>query len=175
MSDDPLEQFGPAMAALTEKQRLFVLAMAADPLGNATKWAKAAGYADIDANPRVKGHLNLHNPKVEAAILEVSRSMLATVGPALATAGMIRLARNPKHPAHARAVEMLANRVGLHEVQEIHVKRSDETAEAKVARIRQMAEMLGIDPAQLLGVNVAEKPQKMIDVTPEKPDGASNE
>lgn len=141
------------MAALSEKQRKFVLAMLADPYGNPTKWARAAGYADCGANARVKGHLNIHSPAVEAAVLEVSRSMMATVGPVLAAAGLIRMAGNPKHRNHARAVEMLANRVGLHEVQEVHVRKTDQTGDALMARIKALADKHGMDADRLLGVN----------------------
>lgn len=155
MADETLSEpeWGPAMSALTEKQRRFVLAMAADPFGNATDWARAAGYSDVKEGAKVRGHGCMHSPKVEAAVLEFSRSMLGTVGPILATQVMLRAAANPKGKNRLRAAEMIANRVGLHEVQEVHVRRTDETLEAKVVRLKQLAAALGVDPAALIGVN----------------------
>lgn len=152
-----LGEFGPAMRALSEKQRAYVQAMAADPFGNPSRWAKAAGYADCGANTRVKGHLCAHDPKIQAAIFEYGQSMLGTMGPLLAAAGMIRIARNPKHKQHFKALEAIANRVGLHETTEhvVNVNHSDRTGAAMAERITQLAGVLGIDPGQLLGVNAA--------------------
>ncbi len=151
-TDEPV--FGPAMAALTPKQRQFVLAMAADPFGNATKWAQAAGYSATSyGSLRVRAHVLMHDPKVEAAVLEVGRSMLNGVGPILAAHVMLRAAADPKNRYHLRAAEMLANRVGMHEVQELQVKRTTESAEEKVAKIKLLAAILGVDPASLLGTN----------------------
>jgi phage terminase small subunit len=147
-------EFGPAMLALTEKQRRFVLAMAADPFGSASDWARLAGYADCGANPRVKAHLNLHSEAVQAAVLEYSRGMLNTIGPMLATTAMLRAAANTKNKNHLRAAEMIANRVGLHEVQEVHVRKTDQTGAAMVERLRALAKKHGLDADALIGGNV---------------------
>lgn len=149
---DELE-YGPAMAALTEKQRRFVLAMASDPFGSAAAWARAAGYSDKSEGAKVYGHYLLYSPKIEEAVLEVGRSMMTTVGPVLAAHAMLRAAANPRHPKHLRAAEMLANRVGLHEVQEVRVRRTDETIAAKLERLRELAALLGVDAAALIGAN----------------------
>lgn len=153
MTDD---DWGPAMRALTDKQRGYVLAMAADPFGNPTRWAKAAGYSDKSQAAKVTAHYLAHNPKVEAAVQEFARSSLHTLGPMLATAGMLRIARNPNHPKHMRALETIANRVGLHETteQRMSVHHTDRTGVAMLERIKELAVVLGVDPARLLGVNV---------------------
>jgi hypothetical protein len=39
-------EHGPAMRALTDKQRKFVMAALADPEGNPVAWARLAGYRD---------------------------------------------------------------------------------------------------------------------------------
>lgn len=152
---DDLVELGPAMRALTERQRKFVLAMAVNPYGNAAAWARAAGYSDVKEGAKVRGHHLMHSPAVEAAVLEVAQGMMNTAGPILAAAGMLRAAANPRHKRHMQAVEMLANRVGLHEVKEVRVKKTDETGEALMERIRRLAGVLGVDADGLVGANVA--------------------
>lgn len=161
---DGAQSYGPAMLALNEKQRLFVLAMAADPFGNPTKWARAAGYSDKSDGAKVRGFHLIHSPAVEEAVLEYARGQLNTLGPILATFGMLRIARNPRHPKHLKAIDMLANRVGLHETTEhrVIVNHTDKTGEGVMERIRLAAEKLGVDPSVLLGENVA-SPMKLIE------------
>jgi hypothetical protein len=158
---DDLTELGPAMRALNERQRKFVMAMAADPFGNAAKWARAAGYSDKSEAAKVTGHHLIHHPMIEAASFEVAAGLMGTVGPLLAARGMLRVAANPKHKKHLQAIEMLANRVGLHEVKEVRVKRTDETGEALLDRVKRLARELGVDPESLIGANAA--PQKMIE------------
>lgn len=151
---DEFTELGPAMRALNERQRKFVLAMASDPFGNASKWARAAGYSDKSGAARVRGHYLVYHPMIEAAAFEVAAGLMGSVGPILAAQGMLRAAANPKHKKHMQAVEMLANRVGLHEVKEVRVKRTDETGEALIERVKRLARELGVDPDSLIGANV---------------------
>lgn len=150
------------MMALNERQRLFVLAMAANPFGNPTKWARAAGYSDHKEGAKVRAFHLMHSPKVEAAVMEFAAGQLNTLGPILATFGMLRIARNPKHPKHLRAIEMVANRVGFHEKTEhkVTVDHRDQTGTAVIERIKAAAAKLGVDPAVLLGANA---PMKLIE------------
>ncbi len=160
------DQYGPAMLELTEKQRKFVLAMAADPLGNATKWARTAGYSqESQGSIRVAGCKVLHDEKVQAAAREVAAAHLNLFGPILASTGLLRIAKNPKHKDHTRALEMIANRVGLHETTEHRVTVDDKrpsTDAARIARITELAGELGVDIAKLLGGNVS-RPMKVIE------------
>lgn len=60
------------------------------------------------------------------------------------------------------------NCVGLHELTEhrVKVEHTEESAEAKVERIKQIAALLGVDVGQLLGRNVSQKmdrEQKLIE------------
>jgi phage terminase small subunit len=155
---------GPAMQALTERQRNFVLAMAADPFGSQTDWAKSAGYQNSEGGFRVQACVVMAHPKVKAAVLEVAKQLLHTVGPIVATNALLRAAADPTDRNHIKAAELIANRAGLHEVQEIHVHKTDDTFEAKLGRMKQLAEFLGIDPQQIAGANKT----KVIDVTPAK-------
>lgn len=169
--DDLVQPFGPAMLALSERQRKFVLAMAADPFGNPTRWARAAGYSDKSEAAKVRGFELIHSKAVEDATLEFARNQLNTLGPIIATFAMLRIARDPKHDKHLKAVEMVANRIGLHEVSEQRhfVEHTDRTSDAVIDRIKAAAAKLGVDPAALLGQNAS--PMKVIEHQPAKPDG----
>jgi len=153
--DEAEGDYGPAMRALPVQQRRFVLAMTANPFGQQKEWAIAAGYEP--ARARITASELVHDPRIEAAVFEVSRAYLCTVGPILATAGLLRIARDRKHPKHMRALETLANRVGLHERTEhvMQVTHTDATGAALLERVRRLATDLGLEPAALLGVNEA--------------------
>jgi hypothetical protein len=146
---------GPAMSALNERQRRFVLAMMSDPYGSATSWAKAAGYSDVAEGCKVRASELLRHPKVEAATQEVARALMMTVGPVLAVAGLLRVAGDPEHPQHVRAAELLANRRGFSEKQQIEVVHRDLTGDALVARLRALADRHGLDAEKLLGISGA--------------------
>ena len=100
VSDEP--EFGPAMSALTEKQRRFVLAMLADPFSNGAAWAKTAGYSVASNGHRVAACRMLRDPRIERAVFEVACSHLNSAGPALAVQNLLRIARDPKHSITAR-------------------------------------------------------------------------
>jgi hypothetical protein len=153
MTDD-LQNFGPAMRALTEKQRAFVIAMLTEPFKPAAHWARVAGYTDNGkAGIRVRAHHLVHDERIEAAVAEVCRGTMNILGPVLATQGLIRIARNPKHAKHHWALEKLANRVGFHETTEHKVTVDHGSGGDILQRIRDAASLLGVDPAQLLGAN----------------------
>lgn len=156
-------RFGPKMAALTEKQRGYVLAMLASPFGNPTQWARTAGYSDVKEGAKVRAHGLAHDPRIAEAADEVARQHLGTMGPVLGLAVAIRIAKNPKHPKQLRAAEMLLNRVGLHEKTE-HLVTVDHSVNAAgmVERIKAAAALLGVDAAALLGGNTPE-PLKLIE------------
>lgn len=163
---DDLESFGPAMRALTEKQRRYVLAMLANPFGNPTRWARDAGYSDVKEGAKVRAHFLAHNPAIERAVNEVARQWLTTRGPILGIAVMMRTAANPDHPKQLRAAEMLANRAGFHETTEhtVNVNHSDRTGVAMAERIRALAGVLGVDADRLLGLNApVTEPVKLIE------------
>ena len=114
--------YGPAMAKLTEKQRRYVLAMAADPLGNPTRWVKIAGYErSTDGGFRVAAFRLAHDKRIEAAAREVAQMHLNTFGPLLGIGVMIRIARDKNHPKQLAAAEALADRTGFHATQEVRV------------------------------------------------------
>jgi phage terminase small subunit len=158
VSADNLYELGPAMLALNDAQRRFVFAMASNPFGTQKEWAIAAGYSDVKDGAKVRAHELLHNPKIERAVREYAKFHLGTFGPLLASAVMLRVARNPRHPQHLRAAEMIANRVGLHETTQhvVSVEHTDRTGAAMVEKIKRLAEKHGLNAASLIGENVIE-------------------
>jgi phage terminase small subunit len=106
-------ELGPAMRVLTEKQRRFVLALFEAPkkYGRGVFAAERAGY---DASSRgnlsiIASQLNA-DPKVQAAIAEVSQARLTILGPT-AVYALEKLLENPKHRDHGRALGMVMDRV----------------------------------------------------------------
>lgn len=157
MDDIDLANLGPAMRALTPMRRKFVMAMASNPFGNPTEWARQAGYSDVANGAKVQAHHIMHDPRLENAVMEVAKGTLGLMGPLIAVQGLLRIAQDKAHPKNLRALETLANRVGLHESTEhtVKVEHTDRTGEAMVERIKALAERLGADPARLLGSNAA--------------------
>lgn len=161
-----MSEWGPAMAGLTDLQRRYVLAMQFEPMGNATQWARMAGYEDNGKTGiRVTAHRLAHDPAITAAIQECAQATLHHVGPMLGVAVMLKIARDSKHPKQLLAAIALANRSGFHETTEhvMHVQHSGMTGEAMIARITELAGELGMDAARLLGRNAAGKPMKVIE------------
>jgi phage terminase small subunit len=154
---------GPAMSALTERQRRFVQAMLSDPYASAASWARAAGYSNANAACRTRAFELLRDARVEAAVFEVARSVMATVGPILATHVLMRTAANPDHPQQVRAAELIANRTGFSEKQQIEVVHRDLTGDALIARLRALAERHGLDAEKLLGQKISPEETKVIE------------
>jgi phage terminase small subunit len=156
---------GPCMAVLTERQRKFVLAMASDPYGSQASWARAAGYSNANEACRTRAFELLRDPRIEAATFEVARAVMATVGPVLAMHVLTQTAADPKHPQQVRAAELIANRTGFSEKQQIEVVHRDLTGDALIARLRALAERNGLDAEKLLGISGA----KVIEHVPASP------
>jgi hypothetical protein len=168
---EPFE-YGPKMAALTELQRNYIKAQMAKPFANPTVWCRMAGYSDKGKGAKVTAFRMKHDLRLEQAAEEYAAHMMHRDGPVLAVAGIMQIARNSKHPKQLRALETLANRVGLHELSEhrVMVEHRDESAEAKVERIRMLAQLLGVDVADLLGRNVV-RGEEAKDVSPKQIEG----
>ncbi len=155
MDDD--YEFGPAMAALTEKQRGFVMAMVEVPGCSHAEAARRAGYSDVKDGAKVRGHYLAHSPAIQVAIREeagkrLNASSLAAAGVLLAlmTDGDI----SPKD--RIKAAGMLLDRSGFGAASTLNVNKTvtDRTGAGMLERIRQLAAANGIDPVKLLGGNV---------------------
>lgn len=151
MIDDP--EYGPAMQALSEKQRAFVMAMIEVPGCSHAAAARRAGYSDVAEGAKVRGHYLAHNPSVQAAIREESGKRLNAAS--LTAAGVLmQLLTDEAVEAKDRikAAGMLLDRSGFGAAQTINVNKTttDRTGKAIMERIVALASKHGLDPQQLL-------------------------
>jgi hypothetical protein len=79
---------------------------------------------------------------------------------------LLKTAADPKHPMQIKAAVAIANRVGLHPVQEVKVHHS-ESLGTKVERLKDLAALLGIDLAAVVGPNL--EPVKQIEHRADSP------
>jgi phage terminase small subunit len=156
MTDD--QEYGPAMAALSEKQRAFVMAMIEVPGCSNAEAARRAGYSDVAEGAKVRGFYCAHNPAVQEAMREEAGKRLNSSS--LAAAGvLLKLltdeAIEPKD--RIKAAGMLLDRSGFGAAQTINVNKTvtDRTGPAMLERIAELAARHGLDPAKLLGANVS--------------------
>lgn len=158
---------GPAMSALNDKQRAFVIAMFALGCRDPVEAARAAGYPDNGGTGiRVQAHRLAHNENVQAAILEESKRRVRSLLP-FAVNKLEEMADTPGKNQFP-AVMAVLNRGGLHEIAERNVNVTVSlTREEQDERITLLAQKLGLDPIQLLGSVDAE----FDDVTTVAPDG----
>lgn len=149
------------MAALSEKQRKFVMAMVEIPGISQAAAARAAGYSDVSEAAKVRGHHLAHNETVLAAIHEVASSRLRAHS-LLAADVVIEIASNtdldPKE--RLKAAGMLLDRTGFGAAQTINVNktliRKVDVSEAAV-RIAEFREKFPLQFAKMIGA-VAPEP-----------------
>lgn len=147
---------GPAMAALTEKQRAFVLALRElpDRKGRFIEAYRRAGFDGTPDTVKTGAHRLAHHPKILAAIKEVAFGMMSCEG-----IGMISMLLDIAYgdiPANAsermKAAGMVLNRIGMsettqHKVQVEHTVNNEDQLE----KLYRFARVLNIEPKQLLG------------------------
>ncbi len=155
MSED---DFGPAMAALNERQRAFVMAMIEYPGITQGKAAEIAGYTPSGSPGalRVHGHYCAHNPAVQAAMREEAGKRLASTSLMAANVLMQILTDDGVDAKdRIRAAGMLLDRSGFGAAQTINVNKTttDRTGAGMLERIRALAAANGLDPVKLLGGN----------------------
>ena len=146
-------EMGPAMSALSQPQRNFVMALL-DNGGNQSQAYADAGYKVTNANCSKSGGWRLaHMPAVQDALLEVSKARIRSSG-IKAVSFLIETLDTDSVSVRDRmkAAQMLMDRQGLHASSEsvstvVHKLDSAEMT----AKIKLLAEGLGIDPSQLLG------------------------
>jgi phage terminase small subunit len=155
------DEFGPAMAALNERQRSFVMAMIEFPGISFADAARRAGYSDVADGAKVRGHYCAHNPTVQAAIREEASKRLNAASLTAANVLMSLLTDEGVEPKdRIKAAGMLLDRSGFGAAQTINVNKhvTDNSGKAVMERIEKAAAVLGIDPETLLGV----QPMKVI-------------
>ncbi len=159
MMDDDRIEHGPAMSALSERQRQFVLAMIEFPGISQTKAAAKAGYRNSPGGMRVQGHYLAHHPGVQEAIREEAGKRLNASSLTAANVLMAFLTdKNVEAKDRIKAAGMLLDRSGFGAMQTIHVNKTvtkkidASAAEARIAEFRHkfpemFAKLVGVDAA----------------------------
>ena len=150
---DEVSDFGPAMAALNEKQRAFVMAMIEFPGITQAEAARRAGYSDVKDGAKVRGHYCAHNPAVQAAIREEAGKRLNSTSLMAANALLAMLTDEGVEPKDKiKAAGMLLDRSGFGAAQTINVNKTttDRTGKAIMDRIAALSQKLGVDATKLL-------------------------
>jgi hypothetical protein len=144
--DDNRENDGPAMSALTEPQRAFVICMCQTGMmpDMAHKAAAAAGFLGANAGYRMMRNTNVLLALKEEAGKRVLGAALVGVGTILA------IATDPTSKDQFKAAKYLAEMNGFTVEQKIVVEHVKKTEAALVDEIRAKAARLGIDPSSLL-------------------------
>ncbi|MGE3279725.1 MAG: terminase small subunit [Alphaproteobacteria bacterium] len=147
------EDFGPAMLALNDRQRTWVLAYI-ETGGNATEACRRAGYGDSErGSAKIQGYRNKNNPKIQAAIVEMIDGQAKSDGVRVGFQALLEIAGNPQHKDQAKAAIALVNLAGLGiTVQHKHDVKIELTVEEKVQQLKQFAEIIGVAPDKVLGV-----------------------
>jgi hypothetical protein len=161
------EDCGPAMAALTEKQRRFVMELRYGPAGygSEVRAARAAGYGNsrsTDNSMKVTAHQTLHNPKVQNALHEIGGKVIRAEA-FQSIKNTVTIANDLTHRDCLKANIALMDRGGF-AVETHHtvtVERSPATialaTEQILQRIALLTAKLGLEPVkQIEGTAVAE-------------------
>lgn len=149
-----IENFGPAMQALTPERRLFVLTVLDAPtISYSAAYARCFPGAQSPGAIRVSAWRVAHDPRVLAAFQEEASKRLQA-GAILGASVLIEIAQDPLHKDRLKAASTLLNRIGLHEKTE-HKTTVEHTlnSEQMIAEITTLAKTLGLDPAKLIGQN----------------------
>lgn len=158
-------RMGPALKALNDRQRAFVVALVSG--ASQGKAAQAAGYNGTEEVLRVTGHRLAHDEKVQAAIVEETRKKFRFAAVAAADYLVAALTdAGVKDQDKIKAATAILDRGGLHVLTEHRVTlAADESLGDQVSRV---VEVLGRDVARsLLGRMVDD----VTDVVPKEADG----
>ena len=141
--EDPAEEdLGPAMIALNQQQRRFVVGWVRSKGKNAAAAARAAGYSDSSEAAKVSAHRLLRQANVLAALKEeADRQLDATAVLAILHLGGLVEHKEPK--VRAAAIDSVLDRTGYGRktTQDIRVEHVDNRSTAEIAAA--MAKMLG--------------------------------
>ena len=146
------EDLSPVMKTLTDRQRRFVVAWC--HTGNRELAAKLAGYAgEIGETKLDVGAFKVwHNPKVQEAIREHSRTTLASFLPAASKALQDGLELGDVKDRAALAVKIFERSgLGFNQMMEHKVTHVDESREDMIKELIKIAKRRGQDPAELIG------------------------
>jgi hypothetical protein len=154
---EPAPEWGPAMAALSEKRRALVIALFdedAPKEGKGIYAAQVAGYGTPTSSKKSLGVIAgriIHSAPVQAAIAEYSRQVNRAITPE-AIMALKNVIRDPKHKDHARAIAMVIDRADP--LQTMHTVKVEDSRPASpeitarvLQRIDELARRAGLLPA----------------------------
>lgn len=147
---EDLDGYGPAMLALTARQRAFVKASMNHPTANQAKLAEIAGFTGSPQSLQVTGHRVQHDEKVLAAMNEEAGKRMRTGG-LIGVSAVIEIALNKTHKDHLKAALALMDRTGFHALSEHKVTVDDKRPQSKKELIdatKNVLAELGMTPAQ---------------------------
>ncbi len=147
--------YGPAMMALTDRQRAFVIYMFQTGMRSAAAGARAAGAPQgphwdgvhNTVQMRRAGHLLLHHPKVQAAMLEYGKGAFRAAAPK-AIEMMQALAFNGKtEQIKLAATREILDRGGFAPTVNVDHKHTVTISyDEKVNRLKELVRLNGGDP-----------------------------
>lgn len=147
---------GPAMLALpNDRWRDFCrMYVRRGRMGAGDALVRAAGFGvNSGVGRRVQAHRLMHDPRMQAAIIEETQRWMATAAPLAAHRIVAALSEEDTGVA-LKAANMIFDRVGLHAVSEQR-QTVEHRADPEVFReIAALAMALGIEPRRLLGNRV---------------------
>lgn len=128
---EDLSTYGPAMQALTPKQRAFVEAYMEHPTWIPRQLAELAGYSATSRNSiTVYSHRLMKDERILAAMNEEAGKRLKTGG-LIGVAAVVKIALNESHKDHLKAALALMNRTGFHELSEHKITVDDKRPQTK--------------------------------------------
>jgi len=143
------ESYGPAMRALTDGQRRFVIALLETGARDQKLAATMAGYSPTTAANM--GCRMAHMPAVQLAMREEAEKRLRA-GALLGASVMIEIASDVMHKDRFKAADRLLGAAGLTvETVQRHIIEDHRSDNELRDAIVSMAKKHGLDPAKLLG------------------------
>ena len=141
-----IEEYCPAMSALTALQREFVYQWCEHPNYNGAQLVAAAGFQGNANTLRVTAHRLTHDEKILAAMNEEAGKRIKTGG-LIGVQAIIKIALNEQHKDHLKAALALLDRTGFHALTEHKVTVDDKRPQTKaelVEAVRRVAAEAGL-------------------------------
>jgi hypothetical protein len=157
------DQFGPAMRALPENRRRYVLALLVQPPGRGamTRAARAAGFGGPDSNARTMAVIASRlssDPRIERALHEEGLRHLQSAAPRAVTA-LVNAIERPGHKSQIRAAIAILERVYPAEVNhhvEIDDRRPPPVTSEMIARIVAIAKAVNAPNPTVIEQDIVE-------------------
>ncbi len=139
VANPDISDLGPAMLALSEQQRRFVIAYVGDSR-DISRCALAAGYSTSSNGHRVAAHRMMRAPKIIAAIKEEADKRLNSAA-YIAVSGLSDIAADPEHRDRQKACDSILDRTGYPR-REVRAVVPDDEGEYRNKSTAELLEMI---------------------------------